>query len=245
MPPFASDIRLPAASDAGCGLDCFRTVEPVSFSGHRALDLLLPLLPNVCNRNRIVRMLFGQVVVSVAGVLPSGVVRGRKNPLHFGFPRRLKRARKGLGLSRFGATNKAMAKDRELVASLEEGERIPRLDTVERIAYALGLSPAFLAYGIEGEAGPLPRGLRCEAVAHRLTAERAARGLSVLAVAKLAGLSHTAVGNVERGTMPTLATAEALAKALDLSPGWLAFGIGSRELPRRRGRMSEAAATPA
>jgi transcriptional regulator with XRE-family HTH domain len=64
----------------------------------------------------------------------------------------------------------------------------------------------------------------------------------VLAVGKLAGLSHTAVGNVERGTMPTLATAEALAKALDLSPAWLAYGIGPREIPARRKARTASAA---
>ena len=120
------------------------------------------------------------------------------------------------------------------LAGWEEGERIPRIDAVEKVAYALLLSPAFLAFGIQVEARPLAQGLRSSGVAQRLADARAARGFSVLAVAKLAGLSHTAVGNVERGTMPTLATAEALAKALDLSPAWLAFGIGSRELPPRR-----------
>lgn len=175
------------------------------------------------------------MAVPDADVLPSGVVRGKKNPLHFGFPRRLKRARKGLGLSRFAATNKAMAKDRELVASLEEGERIPRLDTVERIAYALGLSPAFLAYGIEGEAGPLAKGLRCEGVAQRLADTRAARGLTMRALARLAGLTDTAVRSTESGSsVPTVATLEAFAHALEVSPAWLAFGIGPQELPTRR-----------
>ena len=206
---------------------------------------MLPLLLDICNTNRTLRVICVQLAASVADVLPSGVVRGRKNPLHFGFPRRLKRARKELGLSRFGATNKAAAKDRELVASLEAGDRIPRLDTVERIAYALSVSPAFLAFGIQTNAEPMAKGLRCDGVGQRLADARTARGLSVLAVAKLAGLSHTAVGNVERGTMPTLATAEALAKALDLSPAWLAFGVGPRELPpRRRARPAPAQPPP-
>ena len=34
--------------------------------------------------------------------------------------------------------------------------------------------------------------------------------------------------------MPTLATVEAFATALGVSPGWLAYGIGPMELPRRR-----------
>lgn len=169
-----------------------------------------------------------------ARVLPRGVVRGRKNPLHWGLAIRLKRARKAAVLDRQSLTNKALMADGSAVRDLEHGDRIPRLDTVERIAYALSVSPAFLAFGIQTDAEPMAKGLRCDGVGQRLADERTARGLSVLAVAKLAGLSHTAVGNVERGTMPTLATAEALAKALDLSPAWLAFGVGPQELPARR-----------
>ena len=168
-------------------------------------------------------------------VLPNGVVRGRRNPLHWGVPARLKRARKAAALSFDSVAQLAQITDGNTVFQLECKEgHVARLETVERIAYALHLSPAFLAYGIDGEANAPAKGLRCEGVAQRLADARAARGLSVLAVAKLAGLSHTAVGNVERGTMPTLATAEALAKALDLSPAWLAFGLGPQELQTRR-----------
>lgn len=178
-------------------------------------------------------------------MLPSAVVRGRKNPLHFGLPLRLQKARRAAHLSFDSVATLAGMTDGSSVAHLErKAGHVPRLDTVERIAYALDLSPAFLAFGIAGEAGPLKKGLRSEGIAQRLTAERAAAGLSVLAVAKLAALSHTAVGNVERGTMPTLATAEALAKALSVSPGWLAYGIGPRELPRR-GSRSAAMSNPA
>lgn len=168
-------------------------------------------------------------------MLPSAVVRGRKNPLYFGLALRLRRARRNYDLSFERLASAAGLASGITVFHVERtAGHVPRLDTVERIAYALDLSPAFLAYAIEGEARPPTKGLRCEGVAQRLADARAARGLSVLAVAKLAGLSHTAVGNVERGTMPTLATAEALAKALDLSPAWLAFGIGPQELPTRR-----------
>ena len=125
--------------------------------------------------------------------------------------------------------------DGQIVFRIERKQgHVPRCDTVELIAYALGLSPTFLAYGIEADCLPLADGLRCEGVAARLQETRAARGLSVLALAKQAGLSHTAVGNIERGTMPGLDTAEALAKALGVSPGWLAYGLGPMELPKRR-----------
>jgi len=44
--------------------------------------------------------------------------------------------------------------------------------------------------------------------------------------------------------MPNLATVESLARALDLSPAWLAFGIGPRELPQRRSRPAPAQPPP-
>ena len=174
------------------------------------------------------------------------VVRGRRNPFHFGLPARLKKARRDSGLSFDGVANRAGLTDGSTVLHLErKAAHIPRLNTVELIAYALGLSPTFLAYGIEADGPQLADGLRCEGVAVRLQETRATRGLSVLALAKQAGLSHTAVGNIERGTMPGLDTAEALAKALGVSPGWLAYGLGPVELPKRRTTRPAASTAPA
>ena len=161
------------------------------------------------------------------------MVRGRRNPLYFGLPGRLKRARENLSFNSVAAA--AGLSDGNTIFQLERKQgHVPRLDTVERVAYGLGLSPGFLAYGIESDASEPADGLRCEGVALRLRQTRIHHGLSVLALATAAGLSHTAVGNVERGTMPTLATAEALAIALGVSPGWLAYGLGPMELPGRR-----------
>jgi hypothetical protein len=44
--------------------------------------------------------------------------------------------------------------------------------------------------------------------------------------------------------MPTLATAEALAIALGVSPGWLAYGLGQMELPGRRRVAASPAPSP-
>ena len=168
------------------------------------------------------------------------VVRGRRNPLYFGLPSRLKMARQNLSFD--SVAHASGLTDGSTVLHLErKHSHVPRLDTVERVAYGLGLSPAFLAFGIESEADLPTEGWRCEDVGLRLRQTRMHRGLSVLALATAAGLSHTAIGNVERGTMPTLATAEALATALGVSPGWLAYGLGPMELPGRR----RATASPA
>ena len=172
------------------------------------------------------------------------MVRGRKNPLYMGLAARLKTARKTAALTRQSVTHRAKLSDVSAVLGMEQGQRIPRLDTVERVAYSLGLSPAFLAYGIEADTSEPTDGLRCEGVDLRLRQTRIHRGLSVLALATAAGLSHTAVGNVERGTMPTLATAESLATALGVSPGWLAYGLGPMELPGRRRVAASPAPSP-
>ena len=127
----------------------------------------------------------------------------------------------------------------------EQGLRIPRLDAVERVAYALGLSPAFLAYGIESDGSQPTEGLRCEGVASRLRQTRAARGLTMRALARAAGLTDTAVRSTETGTsMPSIATVEAFAIALGVSPGWLAYGLGPMELPGRRRVAASPAASP-
>ena len=79
------------------------------------------------------------------------------------------------------------------------GATFPRLDTVERIAYALGLSPAFLAYGVESDGSQPTEGLDAAKVASRLRQTRAARGLTMRALARAAGLTDTAVDPPRRG----------------------------------------------
>lgn len=44
-----------------------------------------------------------------------------------------------------------------------------------------------------------------------------------------------------RGTMPSIATLEDLARALGASPAWLAFGEGPMELPRRGAKAAPVA----
>lgn len=167
-------------------------------------------------------------------MLPRGVVRGRKNPLYFGLAARLKAARLSQGYDRKTLTSQAALVGGSVILGIEDRGKTPHLDTIEKVATALGLSPAFLAYGIEADADPPTDSLSGNGLASRLWQVRTQRGLSVLALAQAAGLSHTAVGNIERGTVPNVATAESLARALGVSPGWLAYGLGPMELPGRR-----------
>ncbi len=175
-----------------------------------------------------------------------GVVRGRKNPLYMGVAARLKKARREAGYNRQVVTQRAALADVTAVLGLEQGQRIPRLDTIERVAYALGLSPAFLAYGIEADASPPTDGLRCEGVALRLRETRTAHGLNMRALARAAGLTHTAVRSTETGaSTPGIATVESFAVALGVSPAWLAYGLGPMELPGRRRVAASPAPNPA
>ena len=179
-------------------------------------------------------------------MLPTTVVRGRKNPRYLGLASRLKRARKAVRLSFASVAEAAGLTEGNTVWRLEQKSgHIPRLDTVERIAYALGLAPAFLAYGIEGEC-PESAALFSAGIGDRLRSARTAHGLSALALAQRAKTSHTTVGKIERGgTVPTVATAEALATVLNVSPGWLAFGTAPRGLPvRHQGSRAAESSVP-
>ncbi len=181
---------------------------------------------------------------SAARVLPRAMVRGRRNPLHFGLASRLKKARMAACLSFDSVADAAGLPDGNTVFQLErKAGHAPRLDTVERIAYGLGLSPAFLAFGVEGKC-PRRGTLRSGEAGVRLRAARQAQDLTMRALARAAGLTDTAVRSTETGaSIPTIATVEALAVALNVSAAWLAYGIGNRELPPRR--RSGAVSVPA
>ncbi len=160
------------------------------------------------------------------------VVRGRRNPLHFTIARRLKKAREARAWSsRKLALAAGLAEDTSL--AIEMKGRVPYLDTIERLALALGLSPSFLAYGVEMDSPPpLPGGeLRSAGCGARLEKLREHRGLSKLALGERAGIAGSALFPIETGRVsPSVATIEAVATALDVSPCWLAFGEGASPL---------------
>lgn len=66
-------------------------------------------------------------------------------------------------------------------------------------------------------------------LAERIRTTREAEGFSQESLGKLVGVSRQAIGQWERGETETLTTArvEALARVLQVSPAWLAFGAGS------------------
>ncbi len=166
-------------------------------------------------------------------MISTGVARGIPNPLHQMFPQRLRKARKARGMHPTGLTL-AAGLGGSMVALLEGGRSLPRLPTAECLARALGVSPGWLAYGLGDAADPAEPGALSEGLAARAKAVRAALALSMREVARRAKLTEGAVRSAERGTMPSIKTAEALAGALGVSPAWLAFGEGPQELPGRR-----------
>ncbi len=176
-------------------------------------------------------------------VLPSTVVRGRQNPLHNGFAGRLAQARKA---GRMTGAALSLAVDMGVNAAwgLEAGGRLPRLDTVEKLASVLKVSACWLAYGVE-----LPceaaESARIDGLPARLLGLRQERGLSRRELGRMAGTSDNFVQMTETGTtVPNIAKVEQLAKALQVSVCWLAFGLGCPDLPARRRPRSDTPPAP-
>ena len=122
-------------------------------------------------------------------MLPRCVVRGRQNPKHLSFSTRFRRARRQSALSLVDLAERAGLAGASVVRYLETGMRAPRLDTVERLAHGLGLSPAFLAFDLGADTSLPADGLRCEGIASRLRETRTVCGLTMRALARAAGLT--------------------------------------------------------
>ncbi|MFO0580492.1 MAG: helix-turn-helix transcriptional regulator [Polyangia bacterium] len=194
-----------------------------------------------------------RVTPSVAfAVARNGVPRGHKNPLWFGLPQRLLDAR---DLARLALRDLAARAEvaNTSIAKIENRQSTPAIDTVERLAAALGLDPCWLAFGWDGaqpfaqrirrlvdperaplpEPGPRPFQAMYLGLPQRLAHARDVRGLSMRGLARQAGLSVQTVSKTENGaTVPIVSNLEALAVALEVSPCWLAFGIGEPPRPR-------------
>jgi transcriptional regulator with XRE-family HTH domain len=163
------------------------------------------------------------------------MVSGRKNPLFFGLALRLKQARGQAGLKRLPLAQKAglaMATGRDV----ELGARVPTVTTVLRLASALQVSPAWLAYGVGAADDPQPM-QSAATMGERLASLRADHGLSRAALARACDLSARAIAKIEAGGQSGVDIIESLAKALGVSPAWLAYGAEPKVLPQiRRGR---------
>ncbi|MBL9008815.1 MAG: transcriptional regulator [Myxococcales bacterium] len=163
------------------------------------------------------------------------MVRGHKNPLHHGLPARLRKARRTAKLTPKAVVLR-MGGDQALVREIEDGKRLPTVGTLARLAAALAVTPAWLAYGI-GEPAMGHRAATCDGMGARLQGTRLQAGYSKAAVARLVGLSPSAYAKIENGGQSGVDVIESLAKTLGVSPGWLAFGVGPQQyVAPRRGR---------
>ena len=173
---------------------------------------------------------FAQLELNLSTVLPRSVVRGRKNPLHFGFAARLHRARKVAGLSFTALAHLAGLSSAKTTSALERGDNVPRVDTAEMLARALHLAPCQLAFGVDQPWDPAASML-CDGLPQRLRETRLARGLSMREVERVAEIADSLVRMTELGrSVLTPVTVVKLAQALAVLLAWLAFGLGPMEL---------------
>ena len=166
------------------------------------------------------------------------MVRGRKNPLYFGLALRLKKARRESGLKRLHVAARA-GLARATGRTIETGNRLPTVGTIASLAGALDVSASWLAYGI-GDMHINGAPATCDGMGARLQQLRVEQGHTKAALARFVGLSPSTVADIEYGAQTGVEVIEALAKALCISPAWLAFNQGSRELPVRRRSVTEA-----
>ena len=160
------------------------------------------------------------------------MVRGSPNPLHFGLPARLRRARKARQITP-SALGPKVGLDRRVAAYIESGNRVPTIGTLTRLASALGVAAGWLAYGL-GEQVAHGAASTTDRMGSRLAAIRTERGETKAALARAVGLSPSTVADIENGAQTGVDVLEALAKVLAVSPAWLAFGEGPMTLPPRR-----------
>ena len=128
------------------------------------------------------------------------------------------------------------------VSHIETDQRLPTVGTIASLASALGISAAWLAYGL-GPQSSEGTAASCEGMAERLRAVRAERGHTRTDLARLIERTPGTISGIEAGGQAGVETIDRLAKELRVSPAWLAYGIGDREPPSRR--QSRSAARPA
>mgnify|MGYP000555960625 CR=1 FL=1 len=69
--------------------------------------------------------------------------------------------------------------------------------------------------------------MACAGLGARLFQVRREAGLGLIRLGKLAGVSHSTIGDIEKGRqLPAVDTVERLARALKVRASWLAFGVG-------------------
>lgn len=190
----------------------------------------------------------GNLARCVVLVQGTGVPQGKKNPLWMGLPARLRKARKRANLSMRQCSAIAGISDTAF-GNIERRGAVPGIDVIERLAAALGVPASWLAYGFDGLLpfakkqprpvipydDPEPSGRseyrqRYNHCGERVRQVREQLGLTLRQLAERAEangehITHAAVQFVETGSnVPKVDTLEVIARALEISPSWLAYG---------------------
>lgn len=160
------------------------------------------------------------------------MVKGSPNPWHIGLPARLRKARKRAGLTR-AALGPIVGLDADVTGYIESGRRLPKVGTVARLALGLAVPAGWLAFGI-GDPDTSPTEATPDDMGIRLAFVRNERGLTKAALARSVNLSPSAFAKIENGGQTGVDVLAGLAKALGVSPAWLAYGEGAQTLPPRR-----------
>jgi len=159
------------------------------------------------------------------------MVRGSPNPRHLGLPARLRKARKQSELTHLALAKKAGVSEATALY-VQKGQQLPTVGTIARLASALSVSAAWLAFGL-GDIDSESPAATCKDMGARLQEVRVERGHTKASLGRDADLNPGTIGGIENGGQAGVETIEALAKTLNISPAWLAFATGPRVLPKR------------
>lgn len=194
------------------------------------------------------RMLSKETSETSNGGSGQAVTRGRKNPLYQLVSQRLiaLRGQADLAQAQLGELSGLSSRT---ISAVERAQVTSKISTIEMLASALGVSPVYLAFGQDGHLrwrerhprfglepdsapAPMPAPRVCpelhKGMGHRLRQAREAKDLSMRALGRVAGCTVASISLLESGTgVVLLSTCEDLAKALDVAPGWLSYGLGA------------------
>ena len=146
---------------------------------------------------------------------------------------RIRALRKWTGLSQ-KAFGERIGRTDAYICRMEKGEFLPPAEVADRMAEVFHVSRAWLTEG-RGEMTEEPRDER--SLGQRLRSARRKREMTQAELAKAAGCSRNAIGQMERGEIrPAPDSLRRIAEALWVREDWLRTGSGGME---RNGQMAE------
>lgn len=154
------------------------------------------------------------------------VLRGSPNHRHYELPLRLLRARRQAGIASAALAHRAGI-SHAIVRYIENEHRLPSVETIERMAVALGLTATRLPFGI-GSTISKRIAATCSGMSERLQVARTERGYTRTDLARMIERTPGTFAGIENGGQASVDTIARLSKELRISPAWLV--CGDREL---------------